>query len=108
MAIFYKNEGSVAIDHRPKAHTLDPTYVPLPQITFLDFWWRPFLGQISVGVRVLMKMVVHDIFNKNRACVAIDHRLIDQMLVHLTPHMFPYHRSQYWISAGDHFLVKNP
>jgi hypothetical protein len=32
--------------------------------------------------------------------------IIDQRLVHLTPHMFPSHRSHYWISGGDHFLVK--
>jgi hypothetical protein len=32
---------------------------------------------------------------------------IDQMLVHLTPHKFPCHRSRSWISGGDHFLVKN-
>jgi hypothetical protein len=34
--------------------------------------------------------------------------IIDQGLVHLTPHMFPCHRSHSWISGGDHFLVKNP
>jgi hypothetical protein len=34
--------------------------------------------------------------------------IFDQRLVHLTPHMFHYHRSQSWISRGDHFLVKNP
>jgi hypothetical protein len=33
---------------------------------------------------------------------------IDQLLVHLTPHMFPFHRSHSWISGGDYFLVKNP
>jgi hypothetical protein len=33
--------------------------------------------------------------------------IIDQRLVHLTPYMFPYHRSHSWISGGDHFLVKN-
>jgi hypothetical protein len=33
--------------------------------------------------------------------------IIDQRLVHLTPHMFPCHRSHFWISGGDHFLVKN-
>src|SRR5690348_14247119 len=32
---------------------------------------------------------------------------IDQRLIHLTPHMFPCHRSHSWISGGDHFLVKN-
>jgi hypothetical protein len=34
--------------------------------------------------------------------------IIDQRLKHLTPHMFPCHRSHSWISGGDHFLVKNP
>jgi hypothetical protein len=33
--------------------------------------------------------------------------IIDQRLVHLTPHMFSCHRSHYWISGGDHFFVKN-
>jgi hypothetical protein len=27
-------------------------------------------------------------------------------LVHLTPHMFPFHRSHSWISSGDHFWSK--
>jgi hypothetical protein len=34
--------------------------------------------------------------------------IIDQMLVHFTPHMFSWHRSHSWISGGDHFLVRNP
>jgi hypothetical protein len=34
--------------------------------------------------------------------------IINQRLVHLTPLMFPCHRSHSWISGGDHFLVKNP
>jgi hypothetical protein len=42
----------VAIDHRPEARTPHPTYVSLPYITFLDFWWRPFLGQKFVGVSI--------------------------------------------------------
>jgi hypothetical protein len=29
-AIFDKNEGCVAIDHRPEAHTPHPTYVSFP------------------------------------------------------------------------------
>jgi hypothetical protein len=33
--------------------------------------------------------------------------IVDQTLVHLTPHMFPCHRSHSWIYGGDHFLVKN-
>jgi hypothetical protein len=34
--------------------------------------------------------------------------IFDQRLVHLTLHMFLYHRLQSWISRGDHFLFKNP
>jgi lipoprotein signal peptidase len=33
--------------------------------------------------------------------------IIDHRLKHITPHMFPCHRSHSWISSGDHFLVKN-
>jgi hypothetical protein len=33
--------------------------------------------------------------------------IIDQRLIHLTPLMFPSHRSHSWIFGGDHFLVKN-
>jgi hypothetical protein len=33
--------------------------------------------------------------------------VINQRLVHLTPHMFSCHRSHSWIHGGDHFLVKN-
>jgi hypothetical protein len=50
MAIFERNGGCVAIDHRPEARTPHPTYVSLPEITLLDFWWRPFVGEKSVGV----------------------------------------------------------
>jgi hypothetical protein len=32
--------------------------------------------------------------------------IIDQRLVHLTPHMFPCHRSHSWISGGEHFWTK--
>jgi hypothetical protein len=34
--------------------------------------------------------------------------IVDQRLVHLTPHMFPCHRSHSWIFGADHFWVKNP
>jgi hypothetical protein len=33
--------------------------------------------------------------------------IINQSLGHLTPLIFPCHRSHSWISDGDHFLVKN-
>jgi hypothetical protein len=48
--IFDKNRGCVAFDHQLEDRRLHPTYVSLPYIPFLDFWWRPFLGEKSVGV----------------------------------------------------------
>jgi hypothetical protein len=45
MAIFDKNGGCLIIDHRPEASTPHPTYVSLPLVTLLDFWWRPFVGK---------------------------------------------------------------
>jgi hypothetical protein len=76
MAISDKNGGCVAINHRPEARTPHPTYVSLPYITFLDFWWRPFLGQKSVGVSILYywKWSFMVIFDTNEGCVAINHR----------------------------------
>jgi hypothetical protein len=50
--LFSRKMGCVAIDHRPDARTPHPTYISLPYVTFLDFWWRPFLGQKSIGVRL--------------------------------------------------------
>jgi hypothetical protein len=47
MVIFDTNGGCVAINHRPETRSLLPTYVSLPKVTFLDFWWRPFLGKKS-------------------------------------------------------------
>jgi hypothetical protein len=49
-SIFYKNGCCVAIDHRTESCTPDPTYVSLHYVTFLDFWWGPFLGHNHVGV----------------------------------------------------------
>jgi hypothetical protein len=34
--------------------------------------------------------------------------IMDQRLMHLTPHIFLFYRSHSWISGGDHSLVKNP
>jgi hypothetical protein len=33
--------------------------------------------------------------------------IMDQRLIHLTPHMFPCHMLHYWISGEDQFFVKN-
>jgi hypothetical protein len=76
MAIFDKNRGCVAIDHRPEARKPHPTYVSLPYITFFDFWWRPFLGQKSefVSLRYYWKWSFMAIFDKNGGCVAVDIR----------------------------------
>jgi hypothetical protein len=106
-AIFDKNGGCVAIDLHPDAHTSHPTYLSFPYIIFLDFRWRPFHGQKSVGVKpsVLLKIVVHGYFRQNLVVWPL---IIDQRLVHLTPKMFSFHRSHSSIFGGDHFLVKNP
>jgi hypothetical protein len=74
-AIFDKNSGFVTIDHRPKAHTPHPTYVSLLKITFLDFWWRPFLGQKSIraSLQYYWKWSFMAISDKNGGCVATDH-----------------------------------
>jgi hypothetical protein len=34
--------------------------------------------------------------------------IINQRLIHLTPHMFLCHRSHPWIFGGGHFMAKNP
>jgi hypothetical protein len=48
--LFSTKMGCVAIDQRQEARTPHPTYVSLPYITLLGFWWSPFLVQKSVGV----------------------------------------------------------
>jgi hypothetical protein len=92
MAIFDKNGGWMAIHHGPEAHTPHPAYVSMPYVTFLDFWWWPILGQISLGVshRYYWKLSSMAIFDKNGVVWPL---IIDQRLVHVTPHMFPCHRS---------------
>jgi hypothetical protein len=102
-AIFDKNGGCVAIDDRPVTRTPHPTYVSLPYVTFLDFWWRPFLGQKSKAFGIIENGCSW-LFSTKMGVVW--QLIIDQRLVHHTPHMFPCHRSHSWISGGDHFLVK--
>jgi hypothetical protein len=76
IVIFDTNGGCVAINHRPEPRSLHPTHISLPYITFLDFWWRPFLGQKSIGVRLqyYLKWSFMLFSTKNRGCVAIDHQ----------------------------------
>jgi hypothetical protein len=75
MAILDKNVCCVAINHRLEARSSHPTYVSFPQVTILDFGWRPFLGQKSVGVslRYYWKLSIMAIFDKNGGYVAVDH-----------------------------------
>jgi hypothetical protein len=104
-SIFDKNGCCVAIDHRTESCTPDPTYVSLPYVTFLDFWWGPFLGQNHVGVslRYCWKWSFMLFSTKIRVVWPL---IIDERLMHISLHLFPCHRSHSWISGGDHFLVK--
>jgi hypothetical protein len=104
--LFLKNGGCVAINHRLEARTPHLTYVCLSKIAFLDFWWSQFLGQKFVGVilRYYWKWLFMQFLTKMWVEWPL---IIDQRLVHFTPHMVPCHRSHSWISGGDHFLVKN-
>src|SRR6187455_165917 len=72
---------------------------------------------ISGGNNFLVKnsyMLAFDIIENGRSWLfstkmgVVWPLIIDQRLIHLTPHMFPCHRSHSWIYGGDHFLVKNP
>jgi hypothetical protein len=53
---------------------------------------------------VLLKMVV-DRYFRQKMCVVWP-LINDQRPIHLTPHIFPCHRSRSWTYGGDHFLVK--
>jgi hypothetical protein len=94
MAIFDKNGGCVAIDHKLEARTPHPTLVSLSYITLLDFLWRPFLGQKSVGVRLWYYGKLLLILFSIKMGVVWP-LIIDQRLVHLTPHLIPCHISHY-------------
>jgi hypothetical protein len=103
---FWKNVGYVAINHRPEARSSHPTYVSLPYFIFLDFLWRPLLGQKSIFL-ILRYYWKWSFMLFSTKVGVVWPLIIDQRLIHLTPHMFPCHRSHPWISGGDHFLVKN-
>jgi hypothetical protein len=99
MAIFDKNEGHVAIDHRPKARTPHPTFlisggdhflVKNPEVLAISVIENGRSWLFSTKIRVVWPLIV------------------DQRLVHINLHMFPCCRSHSWIYGGDHFLVKNP
>jgi hypothetical protein len=107
MATFDKNGGCVAIDHRPKAHTPHPHVFPCHK----PHSW------ISGGDHFLVKnpnVLAFGIIENGHSWLfstkmgVVWPLIIDQRLIHLTPHKFPCHRPHSWISGGDHLLVKNP
>src|SRR5688500_15154752 len=59
---------------------------------------------VCVSLRYYLKWSFMAIFDKMGVVWPL---IIDKRIIHLTPHMFPDHRSHTWISIGDHFLVKN-
>jgi hypothetical protein len=106
-AIFNKNRCWMAFDRQPEARTPLPTYVSLPSITFLDFWWSPFLSEKFVGVSLQYYWKWSFMLFLTKMGLVWPF-IIDQRLIPLTPHMFPCHRLHSCISGGDHFLVENP
>jgi hypothetical protein len=65
----------VAIDHRPDARTPHPHMFPFHKshswiLVEIISWLKIHRCYPSV----LLKMIVHAIFDKNMGCVAIDHR----------------------------------
>jgi hypothetical protein len=85
--VIYSKETYVWWGVPQETLTPQPTYASLPEITFLDFWWRPFLGQKSIGVslRYYWKWSLM-LFSTKMAVVCP--LIINQRLVHLTPHIF--------------------
>jgi hypothetical protein len=107
MAIFDKKWGLCGHWSSTRGSYTSPIYISLPLVTYLDFWWRPFLSQISIDVslRYYWKWSFMQFSSKMGVVWSL---ILDQRHVHLTPHMFCCYRSHYCISGGDRFLVKNP
>jgi hypothetical protein len=89
MAIFDKNGDCVAIDHRVEARTRHPhmftCHISHYWISRADHF---LVKNMYVLPSVLLKMVVHDYFDKNWVVWPL---IIDQRLAHLTPLMFTCH-----------------
>jgi hypothetical protein len=103
--ISIKNEGCLTNDHRPKALTPHPHMFPCHRSHSLNSSVDHFLVKNQYVLAFDIIENSHSwLFSTNMGVVW--YFIMDQRLVHLTPHMFPYHRSHYWISGGYHFLVK--
>jgi hypothetical protein len=103
---FRKNRGCVAMDHRSGARTRHLHMFPCHR----SHSW------ISGGDHFLVKnllLLAFGIIENGRSLLfstkmgVVSPLIIDKRLIHLTPHMFPCHRSHSWISGANHFLVKN-
>jgi hypothetical protein len=68
-------------------------------VTFFNFRWRPFLGQTTVGASLWYYWKWSSMLFSTKIGVVWP-LIIDQRLVHLTPRMFPCHKSHSWISGG--------
>jgi hypothetical protein len=91
------------IDHR-LVHLTHICFLPIDHILrFLveTIFWSKIRRCLP---SVLLEMVVHAVFDKMGVVWPL---IIDQRLIHHTPHLFPFHRSHSSISSGDHILVKN-
>jgi hypothetical protein len=106
MAIFDKNGGCVAIYHRPEARTPHPHMFPCHRSHSWIYGGDHFLVK---NLQVLAFGIIENgrSWQFSTKMGVVWPLIIDQRLVHLTPHMLPCHRSHSWISGGDHFLVKN-
>jgi hypothetical protein len=75
MAIFDKNGGCVAFGHQLEARTPHPHMFPCHRShSWISIGDHFLVKNCRCYPSVLLKMVVHVIFNINRDCVAIDNR----------------------------------
>jgi hypothetical protein len=89
-AIFDKNKGCVAFDHQLEAHTPHPHKFPCRGSHSWILGGDHFLVKIlGVSLQYYGKWSFMAIFDKMGVVGPL---IIDQRLVHLTPHMFPCHR----------------
>jgi hypothetical protein len=104
---FRQNRGSMAIDHRPEAHTPHPHMFPCRRSHSWISGEDHFLGK---NPNVLAFGIIENgyswLFSTKMGVVWSF--IFNQSLIHLTTHMFSCHRSHSWIYGGDQFLVKNP
>ena len=108
------SEGRILFDGQDISHT--PPHQRRINTVFQKHALFPHMNvfeNVAFGLTVkkLPKDEIADIIENGRSWLfstkmgVVWPLIIDQTLIHLTPHMFPCHRSHSWISGGDHFLV---